>query len=175
MTVVGESDDGRSTVFLAENLVPDVIIMNSTMPSLNGIEATRQIIALGNNIRIILLASSCALDLATEALRGGASGYLLENSAAMELILAIRAVAQGDTYLSPKVTEAVVGAFVRDRELGVSYGNRDLTPKQREILQLLADGKSNKEVAASLSVTTKIVETHRAQITKKLQINRWRA
>jgi DNA-binding NarL/FixJ family response regulator len=170
LKVVGEVEDGRSAVQASDTLKPHVVIIDAGIPSLNGIEATRQIVGLSKDIAVIVLSTSCDLAVATEALRSGALGYLLESSAGLELILAVRAVVRGDTYLSPKVTEAMVSAYVRDPQLSSPSDSEHLTAKQREILQLLVEGKSNKEVAASLSVSKKIVETHRAQISKKLQI-----
>jgi DNA-binding NarL/FixJ family response regulator len=169
--VIGEAEHGRAAVKLARDLSPHVILMDLNMPEMNGVEATRQIVAENPDVKVIALSVNCDRQFITAALQAGAVGYLMKNSAAIELGLAIKAVMKGEVYLSPKVAHVVVKNYVQTR------GSRDrtvfaeLTPKQREVLQLLAEGKSNKEIAKELGTSTKTVETHRAQLMEKLNIH----
>ena len=178
--VVGEASNGREAVDMSRTLTPDIVILDVTMPLLNGIEAARQIISDAPQTKAIMLSIHCEQTMVTEALRAGASAYLLKNSAAVELQLAIRAAQEGTTYLSPKVGQVVVAGYLGDRgttsrapvgssPVQVSVFTA-LTAKQREVLQLLAEGKTNKEVAACLHISSKTVEAHRAMIMEKLNI-----
>jgi DNA-binding NarL/FixJ family response regulator len=168
--VVGEAADGREAVSMARKLTPDVAILDVTMPLLNGIEATRQILDYAPDTKVIVLSIHCDQIMVTEALRAGACGYLLKNSAAVELTLALRAAREGSTYLSPKVGRVVVTGFLGEREQDRGSAFTALTSKQREVLQLLAEGKTNKEAAQCLSISVKTVEAHRAQLMEKLGI-----
>jgi DNA-binding NarL/FixJ family response regulator len=167
--VVAEASDGRVAVRLAGELKPNVVLMDITMPNLNGIEATRQIADDGAS-KVIALSIHCERAFVIEMLAAGASGYLLKNSACAELMTAIRAVHQGDTYLSPKVAGLVVQKCVHDHAPPQAKTFTQLTPREREVLQLLAEGKSNKEMAGCLNISSKTVETHRAQLMEKLGI-----
>jgi DNA-binding NarL/FixJ family response regulator len=169
--VVGEAGDGIAAVDLARQLVPHVVIMDVSMPLLNGVEATRQIIALDEGIRVIALSVHYDRTIVAEILRAGASAYLLKNSAAIELTLALKAVREGNTYLSPKVSQLVVTTFVCDGRSAETTAFTALTAKQREVLQLLAEGKTNKEIGSCLCISTKTVEAHRAQLMEKLRIH----
>lgn len=174
--LAGEASDGREAVRLAEQLKPDLVIMDISMPELNGVEATRQIVALSPQIKVIILSMHPDRQYVSEALRAGACGYVLKNVATRELATAVTAALSGKTFLSPKIQEVVVQHFVRG-EPGSSSAQpagqtraATLTPREREVLQLLAEGKSNKEIAARLFVSVKTVEAHRAQIMDKLDI-----
>jgi DNA-binding NarL/FixJ family response regulator len=169
--VIGEAVDGRDAVELAQRLSPDVVVSDITMPRLSGIEATRQMRAHNDQLKVIILSVHFDTMMVAEALRAGACGYLLKSSAPAELTLALRAARDGETYLSPRVSQVVVSSYVRPVEPGsAASAYSTLTPKQREVLQLLAEGKSNKEVAAQLFISAKTVEAHRAQIMEKLNI-----
>jgi DNA-binding NarL/FixJ family response regulator len=178
--VVAEASNGREAVEMSRTLAPDIVILDVTMPLLNGIEAARQIISDAPQTKAIMLSIHCEQTMVTEALRAGASAYLLKNSAAVELQLAIRAALEGTTYLSPKVGQVVVAGYLGDRGCSArSHAGGPpvqvsvftaLTAKQREVLQLLAEGKTNKEVAGCLHISSKTVEAHRATIMEKLNI-----
>jgi DNA-binding NarL/FixJ family response regulator len=170
MEVVGEAHEGRSAVKLARELSPHVVIMDITMPGLNGIEATRMITAHDSPPKVIALTMHSTRRFMSEALKAGASGYLLKESASAELIQAIRTVVSGKAYLSPKITDVVVSDYVRHvpTERGAAFTT--LTPREREVLQLVAEGKSTKEIAGLLHVSAKTVEAHRAQVMEKLRI-----
>ena len=170
MEVVGETADGRAAVAMAKDLSPEVVVMDIGLPDLNGIEATRQITSQNPGIRVIALSMHSDCRYVAEMLRAGASAYLIKDSAFEELARAIRAVTTGKTYLSP----AVAGAVVKDY-LGRRPGVKPvlaslLTPREREVLQLVAEGKSTKEVAERLQISPKTADTHRQQIMKKLEL-----
>jgi len=170
MEVVAEATDGREAVRLAADVAPDVVVMDIEMPGLNGIEATRQVVARVPGVKVIALTASADERRTADMLRAGASGYVPKASAFREVVEAVRAVAAGKVYLSPLVAGAVAESC-RDgaRPAGSSAFDR-LSPKQREVLQLIAEGKATKEVAAVLGVSVKTVETHRRQIMEKLDL-----
>ena len=168
--VVADVGDGRTAVRLTAELLPDLVIMDINMPELNGIEAIRQIVGGESGAKVIALSVHADRQFIAAALDAGAKGYLLKNSASVELQLAIRAVLQGEMFLSPRIAHIVVDRFVRGNKSGEPNGG-ELTPKQREVLQLLAEGKSNKEIALRMEISSKTVETHRAQIMEKLKIH----
>ena len=171
MTVVGEAEDGKSTVSLAARLAPNVVVMDVAMPGLNGIEAARKIRKANPSARIIALSGHADRRLVREMLMAGASGYVLKNRACEELIHAIEEVMQGRTYLSPEVTQGVVDTYVRNTpKPGENPAFATLTDREREVLQLLAEGRSTKEMAGELAVSVKTVETHRQNIMRKLQL-----
>nr|WP_319775882.1 response regulator transcription factor [uncultured Sphaerochaeta sp.] len=169
--VVGEAENGRKAVQLASRLNPDVIIMDISMPDLNGIEAARQILRDNQNVRVLALSMHSDKRFVADILKAGASGYLLKDGAFEELAGAIRAVANGQTYLSP----AIAGAVIQDYLRRISEPDQSvfalLTPREREILQLLSEGKSTKEIASCLTVSVKTIETHRRRIMEKLDIH----
>ena len=171
LELLGEAENGRQAVELADELLPDIVIMDVTMPDLNGMEATRHILAEHQNIKVIALSMHSDALFVTEMLKSGASGYLLKDSAFEELVQAIHAVALGKTYLSPAISDVVVDGYLNRLATQSEPSATDvLTNREREVLQLLAEGKSTKEIARELHISAKTVETHRRQIMNKLEI-----
>jgi two-component system response regulator NreC len=168
LEVVGEAEDGRTAVSLALDLEPDLVIMDVAMPGLNGIEATRQILKQVPKVRIIALSMHSDRRFVGEMLKVGASGYLLKDGAFDELVRAIRAVLGGQTYLNPRVASIVIEHHVRRPRAETSSVWSVLTSREREVLQLLSEGKTSKQIAAQLHISAKTVESHRRQITDKL-------
>ena len=171
MEVVAETADGRATVQAAKELAPDVVVMDLAMPGLNGIEATRQIVQSVSGARIIALSMHSERNFVMEALRAGASGYVPKEATFEELVRAIEAVAEGQTYLSPKIARLVVEDSLSSLPGAASSAFAVLTPREREVLQLLAEGSTTKGIAARLHVSGKTIETHRRQIMHKLDIH----
>ena len=169
--VVGEVEDGRAAVLQAEKLQPDVVIMDIAMPDLNGIEATRQLLAGGARLKVIALSMHADKRFVGEMLRAGASGYLQKNCACKNLIHAIRTVMAGEVYLSPTITGIVVEGFKQKSPANPLEISSPLSPKEREVLQLLAEGASTKEIAGHLTVSAKTVDTHRQHIMEKLGLH----
>ena len=169
--VVAEAQDGRTAVRLARQLSPDIIIMDVSMPDLNGIEATRQIVSDFENIKVIALSMHSDTLYVAEMLKNGASGYLLKDCAFDELIQAIRIVITGKTYLSPAISGVVVDDYLHRLSKSEVSSADVLTDREREVLQLMAEGKSTKEIARHLYISTKTVETHRRQIMNKLNLH----
>jgi DNA-binding NarL/FixJ family response regulator len=165
--VVGQVSDGRALVAEAERLKPDLIVLDISMPLLNGLDAGRQIKQKLRDVKLIFLTMNEDADLAAEAFRSGASGYLLKRSAASELGTAIREVMQGRSYVTPLITEGLVGSLQRVNE---QHPARELTPRQREVLQLLAEGRSMKEVASVLNVTPRTVAFHKYRMMQQLKV-----
>ena len=169
--VVAEAGDGRTAVELARELRPNVVIMDIGMPVLNGIEATRQIIDGIKGSKVVALSLHSDRRFVTEVLHAGAMGYLIKDCACEELCRAVRTVAQGQIYLSPEIAGTVVRDYV-DRLAGRSDSSPSpLTPREREVLQLLAEGRPTKRIAQALHISIKTVETHRARIMSKLDID----
>jgi two-component system response regulator NreC len=171
MTVVAEADNGRATVRLARDLLPDLVIMDIGMPDLNGIDATRQIINELPGVKVIALSMHSDRRFVVQMFRVGASGYLLKDCAFEELIRAVQAVLKDQVYLSPAVAGPVVEDYIHHLAAADDAESPALSPREREVLQLLAEGKSTREVAALLCVSIKTVETHRQQIMGKLNIH----
>jgi DNA-binding NarL/FixJ family response regulator len=165
--IVGTATDGRSLVVEAQRLKPDVIVLDIAMPLLNGLDAGRQIKLLRKDVKLVFVTMNEDPDLAAEAFRAGASAYLLKRSAASELLLAVREVMKGRSYVTPLVTEGLVGAFMDAAKRKPSH---DLTPRQREVLQLLAEGHSMKQVATLLNVTPRTVAFHKYRMMEQLNI-----
>ena len=170
MEVVGEAENGREAVRLASELSPDLVIMDVTMPDLNGIDATRIITSGSNNTKVIALSMYSDKQFVQGMIQAGASGYLLKDCAFEELVSAIQAVIQGNTYLSPGIAGIVVQDYLNKLTTDRSSADTVLTNREREVLQLIAEGKSTKEIAARLGVSVKTIETHRRQIMEKLGI-----
>jgi DNA-binding NarL/FixJ family response regulator len=170
--VVGESQDGISTVRMARELGPDIVLMDVTMPDLNGVEATRQIIAQTPRTRVIALSVHNDRQTVSEMLKAGAVGYLLKDCAYQELARAIRVVMQSQAYLSPEVAGEVIQQYVnRDGPASRSSAYAELTPREREVLQLLAEGYDPKDLAKRLHISVKTVQTHRQHIMDKLDLH----
>jgi len=170
--VVGEASDGREAVTLVEALKPDVAVLDITMPNLNGIEAARQITAKQLGVSIVVLSMHSDEGYVLRALKAGARGYLLKESSEADFIQAIRSVSQGKAFFSPAVSRMLVEDYVRqlqDKDIEDSYDL--LTLRERELLQLFAEGKSNKDVANILNLSLYTVETHRGNILAKLNLH----
>jgi len=165
--IVGTATDGRALVVEAQRLKPDLVVLDIAMPLLNGLDAGRQIKQLQKSTKLVYVTMNEDPDLAAEAFRAGASAYLLKRSAASELLLAIREVMMGRSYVTPLVTEGLVGSFMDAANRKPSH---DLTPRQREVLQLLAEGHSMKQVAALLNVTPRTVAFHKYRMMEQLNI-----
>lgn len=170
MEVVAEAQDGLTTVSLAKKILPDIVIMDIGMPDMNGIDATRQIILETRNIKVIALSMHSDRRFVLQMLKAGASGYLLKDSAFEELELAIQTVMTGQPYLSPKITDVVIKEYIHNVPANESTVFTALTSREREVLQLIAEGKATKEIASRLCVSVKTIETHRQQIMEKLNI-----
>ena len=170
--VVGEADNGRKAVQMAQEKKPDVVVMDVSMPDLNGIEATTQIIESLPETRVIALSMHSDKRFVMGMLRAGASGYLLKDCASQELANAIVQVAGGKKYLSPEITGVVINDFLLgDSSEDVAIAASQLSPREREVLQLIAEGWSTKQIASHLYVSIKTIETHRRQIMKKLDLH----
>jgi len=168
--VVAEADNGRTTVRLARELLPDLVIVDIGMPDLNGIEATRQIVTENPRIRVVALSMHSDRRFVAQMFKAGASAYLLKDCAFEELAQAVQVVLAGRTYLSPQVAGTVVEDYIRHLAATDASGFSVLTAREREVLQLLAEGNSTKQIANSLHVSMKTVETHRQQIMNKLNV-----
>jgi DNA-binding NarL/FixJ family response regulator len=170
ITVVGEAGDGLALLKLAEELQPHLVMMDIAMPGLNGIEATARLAKSCPDIRVMILSMHQNEEYVRQALRHGAAGYLLKDAAPMELGQAITTVLRGETYLSPAVSSGVLNDYVQRLRNDEPAAN-PLTPRQREVLQLIAEGQSTKEIARRLDLSVKTVETHRSQLMKQLDIH----
>ncbi len=169
--VVGEAEDGRTAVEMAGNLSPAVVIMDIARPDLNGIEATRRILAVNPRVKVIALSMHSDKRFISEMLKAGASGYLLKDCAFEELVTAIHAVMKDKTYLSPGIAGIVIDNYVRQSGGPEASVFSVLSDREREVLQLMAEGKTTKEIAFQLDVSIKTVETHRQNIMTKLDIH----
>ena len=171
--VVGEAEDGREAIAKAEELYPDVVVMDIAMPGLNGLEATRQIKKRFSDMKIIILTMHANEEYILQSLKAEASGYLVKKAAPAELISAINAVHKGHSFLSPSISRTVIDEYIR-RSKEISEGEKgfeQLTVREREVLQLIAEGRKTREIAELLYISIKTVETHRAHIMNKLDIH----
>jgi len=167
--VEAEASDGREVLRLVAEYQPQIVLMDIAMPNMNGLDATRALKESHPNVRVIILSIYSDEEHVYQALRAGASGYLLKGAATEELELALRSVAQGETYLAPKVSRPVIDEYVR--RTNASRPGENLSSRQRQVLQLIAEGKNTKQVALELGISVKTVETHRAQLMDRLNIH----
>ena len=172
MAVVGEAADGREAAELAEDLHPDVIVMDVGMPNLNGIDATRRILAAHPQIAVVMLSMHQDESYVLRSLKAGAKGYLLKESLRSDILEAIRAVSQGRSFLTRKISRMMQEDYIQEMEQrGLEDSYELLTGREREVLQLAAEGKPNKEIAGALSISLTTVETHRTHILQKLGLH----
>jgi DNA-binding NarL/FixJ family response regulator len=169
--VVGTVEDGHALISAAERLKPDLILSDISMPLLNGLDAARQIKKSMPDVKLLFLTMHASPAYATEALKAGASGFLLKQSAATELPQAIEAVLKGQTYLTPSVTKLVLDRILQSAQVELKSSTMDLTPRQREVLQVVAEGRSTKDVANLLSISAKTVEFHKNRIMEQLDLH----
>ncbi|HMF02436.1 MAG TPA: response regulator transcription factor [Terriglobia bacterium] len=170
--VVGEATEGREAVRMAEELLPDVVIMDIAMPNLNGIQATTQVVKKNPQIGVIILSMYSDETYLMRTLAAGAKGYLLKDSADVDLHRAVEVVAQGKPFFSPAIADTLLEDYMRQlQQRGLQDSYDLLTEREKEILQLLAEGKSNKDVAGILNLSTNTVETHRTRIMQKLDLH----
>lgn len=170
--VVGEAQDGREAVRLAEELAPNVVIIDIAMPNLNGIDAARQIAKADSRVGVVILSMYSDEEFIIRALSAGAKGYLLKDAAEPDLVRAVRSVAAGKTFFSPAIAHMLIEDYMRRlQQEGLQDSYDLLTVREKEVLQLLAEGKSNKEVAAVLNLSTHTVETHRTNFMQKLDLH----
>jgi DNA-binding NarL/FixJ family response regulator len=168
--VVAEASNGREALDLIAQHRPDIVLMDISMPGLNGLEATRRIVKEHPEVRVVVLSMHTGEDYVLQALRAGAAGYVLKGSPPHELELAIQSVARGEIFLSPAISKHVIDAYLT-RTADKTSPLENLTPRQREILQLIAEGKSSKEIARLLDTSVKTIESHRASLMERLDIH----
>jgi len=171
MQVIGEAEDGRAAVEQTRQLKPDVVVMDISMPLLNGIEATRQIKCLPYKIEILVLSMHDDESYIRQALTAGAMGYILKDAVTRELIDAIRAVSRGEAVLSSAITRLVIEDYLRFGDIRPADNDDCLTPREREVLQLIAEGYTNKQIAEILNISIKTVQVHRTNMMKKLDLH----
>jgi DNA-binding NarL/FixJ family response regulator len=171
MEVVADVENGREAARLAKQLQPDVVVMDISMPDLNGIEAARRVASDAPEAKVIALSMHSDRQFVSEMLKAGAAGYVLKDCATDELLQAVRTVVGGHTYLSPRVARVVVEGYVRKAPHGEAPAAPALTDREREVLQLLAEGKTTKQIALALHVSAKTIETHRRNMMEKLDIH----
>ncbi len=169
-SIVGEAGNGFEAVRLAGELKPDVIIMDISMPGMNGTEATRQVLKANSNVRVLALSMESDRRFIVDALESGACGYVLKDAYFKELSEAIRAVAKGETYLGPRINELIIKDYLQRIPDGLPLNFTSLTERERELLKMVANGKNTKDIASELDISNKTVEAHRQNIMKKLNL-----
>lgn len=170
MEVIGEAENGRKALKMVQKIRPNIVIIDVTMPDMNGIEATRKIVTEAPGVKVIALSMHSDRRFVLGMLEAGASGYLMKDCAFDELAKAVRSVATGQTYLSPSIADVLVKGYLDKVNEKLSAARSPLTQREREILQLLAEGQSSKEIASHLGVSVKTVETHRRNMMQKLNM-----
>ncbi len=168
MEVVGEASDGRAAIACVQELQPDVLIMDITMPGMNGLKATQQLKHLYPQLKILTLTRHTDAGFIQQLFAAGASGYVLKQSASVELVRAIRAVAAGGSFLDPQITGKVIGGYLSQQARFSDHPQGELSERETEVLRLIAWGHSNKEIAAQLQISVKTVEAHKANTMRKL-------
>ena len=172
ITVVGEAETGKATVSMVQKLSPNIVVMDIAMPDLNGIEATRKIIKTNPNVKVVALSAHSDQHFIREMMTAGASAYILKDTAYEELVRAIREVMKGKKYLSSDIARGVLDTYVKlSKPISANPAFVVLTDREREALQMIAEGKSTKEIAGEMEVSVKTVETHRHNIMEKLDIH----
>jgi DNA-binding NarL/FixJ family response regulator len=171
ITIVADCGDGRETVALVHTHKPDIVILDISMPGLNGFDATERIVREKPGTKILILSMHTAEDYVLQALRAGASGYLLKDAATAELQLALDAVRKGEMYLSPSISKEVLARYRKQAQNPRTEPNRALTPRMRQIVQLIAEGRSTKEIAFLLNLSVKTIETHRMHLMARLGLH----
>ena len=171
MEVVGEAEDGQSAVKMVARLLPDVVVMDIAMPLLNGLEATRQIQRDYSQVKVLILTMHENEEYIRQVLAAGALGYVLKDAAARDLLGAIRAVYQGEAVLSPAITRLVIEDYLRWGEIQPADTTNGLTSREREVLQLIAEGYTNKEIAEILNLSVKTIQSHRTNLMNKLDLH----
>jgi DNA-binding NarL/FixJ family response regulator len=169
LEVVAEASDGRETIELVERLGPQIVLMDLAMPEVNGLEATRHLTRTFPKVRVIILSIYADEEHVYQSLRAGAAGYLMKGAATEELELAIRSVARGETYLSPPVSKPVIMEYIRRTNVDLS-SREGLSSRQTQILKLIAEGRTTKQVALQLAISVKTVETHRSALMKRIGV-----
>jgi len=172
VTVIGEAGNGRDAAAMALELEPDLVIMDIAMPLLNGVEATRQIVKARPGIKVLALSMHHDEKYVFQVLKAGASGYVVKEAAASELLTAIRSVNSGNPFFSPAISRRIMDSYLKDEdEKKPRAGTGKLTERENEVLQLIAEGYTNNEIAKFMNISVKTVETHRAHIMGKLDIH----
>lgn len=169
MEVVAEASDGSEVLQLVEEHHPQIVLMDLAMPEVNGLEATKRLTQMFPKVRVIILSIYSDEEHVYQSLRAGAAGYLMKGAATEELELAIRSVARGETYLSPPVSKPVIMEYIRRTNVGLSP-REGLSPRQTQILKLIAEGQTTKQIALSLAISVKTVETHRSALMKRIGV-----
>jgi DNA-binding NarL/FixJ family response regulator len=168
--VLGEAVDGREAVAMVADLLPDLVLMDLTMPGLNGLQAIRRLAIEYPSVKVLVLSMHDGEEYVSQAFRAGAAGYLLKDSSAAELELAIHSIATRGSYVSPSISALVIADYVR-RDAGRSAASDPLTARQREVLQLIAEGRTNQDMAEILDLSIKTIESHRSQLMERLDIH----
>jgi two-component system response regulator NreC len=169
--VIGEAEDGREAVQKTQELLPDVVLMDLSMPELSGLEATRQIKKRFSEVKVLILTRHANEEYVFQILRAGASGYVVKKAAPTELVLAIQSVCRGDSFLSPAISRPVIEEYIRRAEAIEESSYDRLTDREREVLQLVAEGHSSREIAELLHITERTVRAHRGHLMDKLDIH----